>query len=141
MENNNNSITYVYKSEESITEIDFVMRDEILGKGWEDKEERFEEIIVINPSNGWARQSSPIKIDEVISVLQNLKKDGSNYVEIMYHEDHIGYYFNGVDIHNSTFKEVLENNKKKEEFENAKKLAEIDLLQRKIDTIKKTLNK
>lgn len=141
MENNNNSITYVYKSEESITEIDFVMRDEILGKGWEDKEERFEEIIVINPSNNWARQSSPIKIDEVISVLQNLKKDGSNYVEIMYHEDHIGYYFNGVDIHSSTFKEVLENNKKKEEFENAKKLAEIDLLQRKIDTIKKTLNK
>ena len=59
----------------------------------------------------------------------------------MYHSDHIGYYFNGMDIHRSTNEEVLENNKHTEEFEKAKKLAEIEFLQRKIDQIKKTLDK
>ena len=141
MKNKIHSITEIYKSEESLTEIDFTLRDKILGKGWDDNEERFGQIVLGNDHNSWKGESYPINIDDVNKVLEKLKKKGCNYVEIMYHSDHIGYYFNGLDIHRSTFKEVLENNKNIEEFEKAKKLAEIDLLQRKIDQIKKTLNK
>jgi hypothetical protein len=141
MKNENHSITEVYKSEESLTEIDFTLREKILGKNWDEKEERYGNIILGDDKNSWKGESYPINIDDVNKVLEKLKKKGCNYVEIMYHSDHIGYYFNGMDIYRSTDEEVLENSKNTEEFEKAKKLAEIDFLQRKIDQIKKTLNK
>ena len=141
MKNENHSITEIYKSEESLTEIDFTLRDKILGKNWDEKEERYGHIVLGDDKTSWKGESYPININDVNKVLEKLKKKGCNYVEIMYHSDHIGYYFNGMDIHRSTNEEVLENNKHTEEFEKAKKLAEIEFLQRKIDQIKKTLDK
>ncbi len=139
--NINHSVTYSYKSEVPATEIHYDILDKIIGKNWET--EPHSEITIVPGKNSWANSmdASPIEIDRVLKILTKLKKEGSNYVEIMYHCDHAGYYFNGIDIHRSTDEEVAQEKKRLEEFETAKKQAEIQFLERKIDQIKKSLNK
>lgn len=134
----NHSITQVYTTGESLTEIDFTLRDEILGKDWADHEERFDQITLNNDHDNWKGESHPIKIDEVIKILEKLKSNGSNYVEIMYHCDHIGYYFNGLDIHRSTDEEVVKNKERLEAKLKAKKEAEIKALEAKLAQLKKS---
>jgi hypothetical protein len=133
----NNSITKIYKTSESLTEIDFVLRDKILGKNWSENEERFGDITLNNDYNSWKGESHPINIDDVIKALEKLKKKGSNYVEIMYHCDHIGYYFNGLDIHRSTDIEIKENEMTLDAMEKLKKEAEIKALEIKLAQLKR----
>ena len=128
----NHSITEIYKASESLTEIDFILRDKILGKDWSENEERFGQITLDNDHNNWQGESHPIKIDDVIKVLEKLKEKGSNYVEIMYHCDHIGYYFNGLDIHRSTNEEVANDKERLKANEDIKIEAEIKELQSKL---------
>jgi hypothetical protein len=139
--NINHSVTYSYKSEVPATEIHYDIMDKILGKNWENK--AYSEIIIVPDKSSWANSvdAVPVEIDRVIKILTKLKKEGSNYIEIMYHCDHAGYYFNGIDIHRSTDEEVAKENERLEKFETAKKQAEIQLLEQKIDQIKKSLNK
>ena len=132
----NHSITKIYKTEESLTEIDFVLRDKILGKNWSENEERFGDITLNNDYNSWKGESHPINIDDVIKILENLKEKGSNYVEIMYHCDHIGYYFNGLDIHRSTNEEVTKEKEMLDAEAKAKKEAEIKALEIKLAKLK-----
>lgn len=132
---NKQSITKIYKSDEIYSsELDMLMRDEILGKNWSDGEWP-DTITLDRKNNKWHGESEPIKIDFVINALEKLKKDGCNYVEIMFHEDHHGYYFNGLDIHRSTESElaaeeeriniITEKNKEKEIRELEAKLAKL----------------
>ncbi len=133
----NNSITEIYKSSKSLTEIDFILRDKMLGKNWAENEERFGQITLNNDHKNWQGEVHPISIDDVIKVLENFKKKGSNYVEIMYHCDHIGYYFNGLDIHRSTDEEVASESERLEAKLKAKKDAEIKALETKLEQLKK----
>lgn len=139
--NSNQSVTYSYKSEIRATEIHFDIMDKILGKNWENQ--AYSEITIVPDKSSWANSvdSCPIEIDRVIKILTKLKKEGSNYVEIMYHSDHAGYYLNGIDIHRSTDEELAKENERIEKFETAKKQSEIQLLERKIEQIKKSLSK
>jgi hypothetical protein len=134
----NHSITEIYKASHSITEIDFILRDKILGKNWAENEERFGQIILNNDQKNWQGESHPIDIDEVIKVLERLKKKGSNYVEIMYHSDHIGYYFNGLDIHRSTDGEISNEKKRLDVELQVNKEAEIKALEARIAKLKKS---
>ena len=103
----NHSITRIYKSEKSVSEIDMDLYDEILGKDWSEHHERFSEIrLGDNKKYGWQGESHPINIDVVIKLLNGLKAKGCTHAEIMYHCDHIGYYFYGLDVHRSTSEEM-----------------------------------
>ena len=51
--------------------------------------------------------SYPIKIDKLLSDLNNLKKKGANYVCIDYHTDHITYVIEGLNIQKSNDEEIV----------------------------------
>lgn len=135
MKNKNHSITKIYKVEESTTEIDFTLRDKVLGKDWDEHENRFDEIV--KGGGGQYGQSSPIEIDKVIKTLQGFKDSGCNHVEIMYHEDHIGYYFYGLDIHRSTDQEVAEEKERRDKIENRRTSLRIKSLEAELSKLKK----
>lgn len=108
----------VYENE--LSEIDFQLQDEF---GFD--YEKHDGFIINGDSNGYA-DAYPIKIEEVIQELVNMKDAGATHVEIGYHCDHIGYIFEGYKIKSMTEKEVeaVENEKKAEE-EKQKKIAEL----------------
>lgn len=51
------------------------------------------------------REGDYLNIDDLLFIIQNLKKDGANYVQIYSHGDHHGYYITGVE-----FKEIKNKN-------------------------------
>ena len=62
--------------------------------------------------------SYPIKIDKLLSDLNNLKKKGANYVCIDYHTDNITYVIEGLNIQKSNDEEInlfLDKESKKDE--------------------------
>jgi len=129
-------ITKNYIQETEISEIDFDLYDKVLGKEWEDMDCDQERIELGRKEKWWTGESHPIEIDRIIKLLNNLKIKGANFVEIMYHCDHIGYVFNGVDIHKSTEGEIenhLDQLKKRKEAEKQK---EIEALEKKLKQLK-----
>ena len=108
----------VYENE--LSEIDVQFEDEF-GFDYEEHED----FIVEGDSNGYA-DAYPIKIEEVIQELVNMKDAGATHVEIGYHCDHIGYIFEGYKIKSMTSEEVEDvENKKKAEEEKQKKITEL----------------
>ena len=87
-------IKTTYKAFEERTEIDFDLYNE-LGIGDED-----EQVKTITNANTYQPPASfcSIKIDKVLDVLKQFKNKNCEYIDIMYHEDHIGYYFYGSNI-------------------------------------------
>jgi hypothetical protein len=83
--------TFVEKfiAEESRTELD-------LDHPYYDGEEG-NEVMTPHHKMTWAEAPS-INIDEVIVILDNLKKKGANRVRIADHSDHHGYYFYGLKL-------------------------------------------
>lgn len=132
------SITRIYKERNSVTELDMIVKDEILGKDWSESDYP-DKIEIGNTNNNWEREADAIRIDEVIYILQDMKSKGCNYVEIMNHSDHYGYYFNGLDIHASTPKEIKEEKERKKELERKNAESEIKKLEEKISKLKKSL--
>jgi len=107
----------VYENE--ISELDFKLYDEF---GFDNEEGNF---IIEGDSNGYA-DAYPIKIEEVIQELVNMKDAGATHIEIGYHCDHIGYIFEGYKIKSMTSEEVEDvENKKKAKEEKQKKIAEL----------------
>lgn len=51
-------------------------------------------------------ESYPIQIDTLIGILSELKENGSNYVAIDYHIDHVTYLIEGMKISQSTEGEI-----------------------------------
>lgn len=134
------SITKIYKTGNLSTEIDLDLYDKMLDKDWSSSEYGIDTIKLDNDDKyGWQGESEPIEIDKLISILNDIKTKGSNYVEIVYHHDHIGYYFYGLDIHRSTNKEII-NKKKRFEKENKilreQKIKELETELKKLKTIK-----
>lgn len=61
------------------------------------KSEERNEVMI--PNNKLSFSEAPsIDLDEVISILNNLKEKGANRVYIADHSDHNGYYFYGVQL-------------------------------------------
>ena len=137
MKNKNNSLTIIYKKEIEDSELDFTLRDKILGPKWSEQEERFDTIVSGDEKSGWQGESHAISIDRMIGHLDMMKQNGCNHVEIMYHTDHIGYVIYGLDIHRSTDHEVLEHKKEVKELEDKRKDNKIKELQAEIAKLKK----
>lgn len=106
-----------YLKEIETQELDFVVCDEVLGKGWEDKDEnRKRDIIIGLKGKNWAREGEPISIKMVRDILNKLEKAGATYVEIMHHSDHHSYVFNGLKIEQASEDECNQANKKEDEI-------------------------
>jgi len=108
-------ITKTYKKEIDLSEIDILL-NETIHKDWYDDDPNesiythLEKKINITKrgKGSWEGEAIPVKIDDAIKVLEKLKKAGSNYCEVMYHSDHCGYVFNGMEIRKSTEAEITE---------------------------------
>lgn len=105
------NITYDCKIVKCSEELDFELRIDVIGKEKENE---------IDESNGDFNyiykgkeyQNRPISIKSLRKILNELEKEGCNYLSIDYHSDHIEYDIYGLDVHESTQKEIDENIKK-----------------------------
>lgn len=85
--------------------------------------------------NTWSGSSNPINLDKAESIIKELKKLGASHVEIMYHEDHDSYVFNGVEIRKPT-EEEIDSYEKKKNKEMAQSLTiQIDHMKRQLNTL------
>jgi len=128
-------ITFLYKKEiETNDSIRWDCFYDILGKDFDKKEDVYpEEISIYGKNMSWCDDVDHIKIDNVIKILDKLKKSGCNYVEIMHHCDHNSYVFNGLEVKESTPEEIeneILKRKKREE-----KLRRIEELEKEIKKI------
>jgi len=132
----NHSITSKYVTEKEMSEIDMDLYADILGNNFDEIDEKygsFDYIRLGEKQNGYYGETKPIKIGQVIKVLESFKNKGCNYVELFYHTDHIGYEFYGLDIHRSTDEEI----KNYKRFEELKRKGEI---QQSIEKLENQLN-
>lgn len=128
----NVTIIRKYTEEIEFSEIDFEMYDKVLGKNWDEKNEIESGI----ENKNWYGEAYAMDIDKMIEVLNGLKKGGANYVEVMYHCDHIGYVFNGVEIRKATKEEIAADNELIAAKNAANKQREIDALEKKLNQLK-----
>lgn len=109
-------------------ELDFDLRNDILGKDWSEEND-FEEIYM-----GRTNQvNNPIKIDTLRYYLDQLEQLGANYVSIDYHTDHIEYELDGIEARLATQQEIDEHFAKDKE-------THIKQIKSKIDEYQKLLN-
>jgi len=121
-----------YKTEIEHTELDLENLDSILGKN----KNGHNHISIIKEENGefnWRSEQEQIDIDLAIKTLQRIKDLGCNYAEIMYHCDHNGYVFYGIEMREATQEEIEEEIEKKKQKNN-------ELLKEKIEHYKSEIN-
>jgi len=124
-----------YKVQKEVSELDFELYDLLFPKWSENDEEHPEPIDKVGKFY-WTGESAPMQIDEVIKVLNQFKQKGCNHVEIMYHTDHIGYVFSGVDIHVASEEEIKAYDEScKNEIEEERK-NKIALLEKQLKSLK-----
>lgn len=109
-------------SDESIGEIDFDLHEEF-GFSYDEHEE----FIELTDGRHGGPDAYPIKIDEMIKLLQQMKENGATHVELEYHCDHIGYDVAGYRIRKATVEEIAEHIKE-EKAKRAKEQKRLDLL-------------
>lgn len=118
-------IVFTYVGHETTEELDFITREEILGKDW-DNDEILEwpiSIVKGNTHNNWEGESSAMSISSLEEIIAKLKAKGANYIEIMYHTDHIEYEINGLEVHKASDEEIADDEKQKAEKFNKQKEA------------------
>jgi hypothetical protein len=124
-----NLYTKKYKKQIEISEIDFDLYEEFFPRWdtYDDERGTHPEVIESNPEElDWINEVHPVNIERALNILSQLKENGCSHVEIMYHTDHIGYIFTGVDIYLSTKEEIKENLlKDKEESERSERILEL----------------
>jgi hypothetical protein len=127
-------LTLLYKKEiETNDSIEWDCFYDIFGDGFDNGGDIYPEKISVRKNQNWAGNVDHIKIDNVIEILEKLKKSGCNYVEIMHHCDHNSYVFNGLEVKEST-PEDIENELLKEK-KRKEKLRRIEELEKEIKKI------
>lgn len=128
-----------YKAQEELSEIDFDLYESLFPR-WSENDEEHPEQITVFPNDEplyWVGESYPIHIEDVIKVLNDMKEKGCNYVEIMYHTDHIGYVFTGLDVHIASEKEIAKHEEVSKNKRNAEIQRRIAQLEAEIQKLKK----
>lgn len=98
---------YITKSlikNDSFGELDFVLYDEF---GFD--YEIYDDFVTIEKGQGQA-DGFPVKIDQMIEKLQQMKNEGATHVEISYHCDHFDYEISGYKIETSSQEDINERN-------------------------------
>jgi hypothetical protein len=122
-------VTKTIIKNESIEELDFVLYDEF-GFDYENTDQ----FIEIQSKHGYAN-ADPIKIDELISILQELKNNGATHIEIEANCDHHGYDMTSYKIELSSDDDIKEYEEKRNlEIQKRNKIKE---LQEQIKTLSK----
>ena len=84
------------------SELDFKLYTEF---GFDyDEHEDFE--VIQNEDEYGRADGFPVKIDDIIEKLNEMKSNGSTHVELDYNCDHIGYEISGFEIRLSTDEEI-----------------------------------
>lgn len=96
-------ITKTLIKNDNQSELDFVLQDEF-GFDYENNSD----LVQIEKTSNYYADAEPIRIDEMIEILNNLKKSGSTHVQIESHGDHHGYDISGFEIRLSTEEEINE---------------------------------
>ena len=100
---------YVTKTlilDKSFSEIDFVLHDE-MGYRYDD-DENSDFVIIEKGGHCDTSEATPISIDTVLKLLNDMKAKGASHVEIEHNIDSIGYAFSGFCIDKSTNEEIQE---------------------------------
>lgn len=79
----------------------------------------------------WAGESVPMKIEDLKKVIEMFERNGAKYIEMMYHVDHNGYYFYGLDFEivsskDKRFKTILDYKDKQEKLLIKQKIKELE---------------
>ena len=98
-------ITKTLVANDNQSELDFVLQDE-----FNFSYDTHEQLVEIEKGKSYSAHSTPIKIDDMIKILQGLKDRGATHVQIEDHCDHIGYDISGFEIRLSTQEEIDELN-------------------------------
>ena len=129
-------IKETYLVEVEHCDLDLVNQDEILGLNEEGRDYKI--ITTGGEDMWWNNEAQQINIDTLIDTLQEIKKSGANYVELLHHGDHHGYNIYGVNLSKATDEEIaIAKNKSKEEYE-IKIQNNIDKLEEELNKLKKT---
>ena len=124
-----------YLGEIETEEQDYLLYNKIFSE--EELEDDYPEIIIQGDSGSWSEESHPMEIDYLIETLESFKSDGANYVEIMYHCDHLTYLLNAVRIRRATEEEM---EKDAEELRNLEVLENKERIQKLQEEIQKLEN-
>lgn len=124
-----NTIIFEHIEKIITDEVDFERYIDILGK--KDMDEAYEEWGPIEIDNGTEYYNQPVKIDEVIKILNDLKAKGANYVGIDFNIDHPDYTFDGLKVRRATEEDI----KKEEEKEKLKTINEANELRKKANEL------
>lgn len=109
LERNDVNLVKELVGEESFSELDFELQNEF---GFDyDNGGEFNVTQKDNSDNA-SEDATPIKVDDLINVLQNLKKKGATHVQLEHHGDHIGYDISGWKIRKASDKDVEVEKKK-----------------------------
>lgn len=128
-------LTLLYKKEiETNDSISWDCFYDIFGDDFDKDGDVYPAEILNRNDKSWASNVDHIKIDNVIEILEKLKKSDCNYVEIMHHCDHNSYVFNGIQIQKSTPEEIDEHNRNLEKRKDKQK--RIEELEKQIRQIK-----
>lgn len=116
-----------YKEEIVHSELDLELLESMF-PGYSDDEtmDNYPQIHSINKAKmGWAGESINMKLDNLQTAINVFRSKGCTHIQIVYHEDHIGYYMYGTEITKATpeqFDQIMaEKNKLSKEYLNQKK--------------------
>lgn len=118
-----------YIEEEEVSELDLELVEVVLG---ECKDEDYDYDIISNRGFDYSGEGDAMEIDNLIEILQDFKKNGANYVEMMNHCDHHGYVFSSLEIRKATKEDIQAEKEKyadiKADFKKEKiKMLEVEL--------------
>lgn len=124
-------ITKTHITDSNESELDFVLHDEF---GFD--YDKFDDIVTISKGKYGSADATPMKIDDMIQKLNDLKSKGVTHIQIEDHCDHQGYDVSGYEIRLSTDEEIIEIEEKKRSQE--EKRLKIQNLQKEIEKVKKS---
>lgn len=103
MDSQNIYVTKTLIGNDNQSELDFVLYDDF-GFSYD----THDEFVEIQKGKGYYADATPIKIDDMIKILQSLKEKGATHVQLEDHCDHQGYDISGFEIRLSNHDEIVE---------------------------------
>jgi hypothetical protein len=124
--------------------IEWVKSDELYG--WDEfftsdeADEEYPTYIEIDRPRFGGGEGIPIRIDDVIEILNGLKEKGATHVQMDWHCDHLEYEFYGLEVRKATEKEMEEESERLHEENKKEADKRIAAYEEEIEKLKKIKN-
>ncbi len=122
-----------YIEEEEISDLDLMLVDNIFGNNPNGHDYG----VISNRGFDFSGEADEIEIDSLIKTLEDLKKKGANYVEIVPHIDHHGYVLTSLEIRKATKEEIIAEKEKQNRGKALAKKVEIERMEKALEKLKK----